>query len=89
MERKERARELYIKRGELEGGFEIWWEERQKERQRVYKTLKERRREGRKMKKIGERWIEWQVQEEGAYRQAQAQEVETYIDDDYEYNNDY
>ena len=45
--------------------------------------------EGRKMKKIGERWIEWQVQEEGAYRQAQAQEVETYIDDDYEYNNDY
>ena len=27
-ERKERARELYIKRGELEGGFEIWWEER-------------------------------------------------------------
>jgi len=89
VERKERARELYIKRGELEGGFEIWWEERQKERQRVYKTLKERRREGRKIKKIGERWTEWQVQEEGAYRQAQAQEVETYIDDDYEYNNDY
>jgi hypothetical protein len=89
VERKERARELYIKRGELEGGFEIWWEERQKERQRVYETLKERRREGRKMKKIGERWTEWQVQEEGAYRQAQAQEVETYIDDDYEYNDDY
>ena len=41
------------------------------------------------MKKIGERWIEWQVQEEGAYRQAQAQEVETYIDDDYKYNDDY
>jgi hypothetical protein len=89
VERKERARELYIKRGELEGGFEIWWEERQKERQRVCETLKERRREGRKMKKIGERWTEWQVQEEGAYRQAQAQEVETYIDDDYKYNDDY
>ena len=40
------------------------------------------------MKKIGERWTERQVQE-GAYRQAQAQEVETYIDDDYEYNDDY
>jgi hypothetical protein len=57
--RKERARELYIKRGELEEEFETWWEERRKERQRVYKSLKERRREGRKIKKIGERWTEW------------------------------
>jgi hypothetical protein len=29
---KERARELYIKRGELEGEFEAWWEEREKEK---------------------------------------------------------
>jgi hypothetical protein len=27
--------------------------------------------------------------QEGAHRQAQAQEVETYIDDDYKYNDDY
>lgn len=44
------------------------------------------------MKKVGEKWQEQervrQAQEqEGGSRQAQ--EVETYIDDDYEYNDDY
>jgi hypothetical protein len=69
-ERKERAQELYIKRGQLEEEFEAWWEERQKEKQRGRKSLKERQRELRKMKKEAERWREWQAQEEGVYRQA-------------------
>ena len=46
---------VIYKRGDLEGEFKALWKERQKERQRVYKSLKERRREGRKIKKIGER----------------------------------
>jgi hypothetical protein len=44
------------------------------------------------MKKIGERWTEWQVQEEGAHRQAQEasrQAQDVFIDDDYKYNDDY
>ena len=67
-ERKERVRELYIKRGQLEGDFETWWEERQKEGQRGRERLKERQRELRKIKKEAERWREWQAQE-GVSRQ--------------------
>jgi hypothetical protein len=50
-ERKERVRELYIKRGQLEEEFEAWWEEGQKEGQRGRERLKERQRELRKIKK--------------------------------------
>jgi hypothetical protein len=89
-ERKERVRELYIKRGQLEEEFEAWWEEGQKEGQRGRERLKERQRELRKMKKEVGRWREWQAQE-GVSRQAQetsGQVQGTYIDD-YEYNDDY
>jgi hypothetical protein len=49
---------VIYKRGDLEGEFKALWKERQKERQRVYKSLKERQRKGRKIKKVGQRRIE-------------------------------
>jgi hypothetical protein len=102
---KELSREYYLKRGEPEGGFEAWWEEREERIKREREKQREVERGRREMKRDTERWVKLAVREdqereeqakEQAYEPVERQacelrerQAEIYIDDYYEYNDDY
>jgi hypothetical protein len=75
-ERKGLSRENYLKRGQPEGEFEAWWEERLKERQRADEFLKARDKARRKMKRDGEKRAEWIEREERERREREREESE-------------
>ena len=61
---KELSREYYLKRGEPEGEFEAWWEEREERIKREREKQREVERGRREMKRDTERWIKLAVRED-------------------------
>ena len=100
VENKERVRELRGDQFSGEGEFEAWWEEHEKEGKRIHemwkesqREWKERKRELRKMREKQEKRERERQEEERVkaqvYGPVERQVEETYIDDYYEYNDDY